>query len=96
MNVLDNTQQLSLSDEQLLEPHLLAQSAQEAARAFITGGTAANTVRSYQSALTYWSAWLQLRYGLALGDKAMPPAVVIQFIVDHLARPLEDGSWTHL
>ncbi|WP_286977524.1 site-specific integrase [Pseudomonas sp.] len=96
MNVLDNTQQLSLSDEQLLEPHLLAQNAQEAARAFITGGTAANTVRSYQSALTYWSAWLQLRYGLALGDKAMPPAVVIQFIVDHLARPLEDGSWTHL
>lgn len=96
MDVLDITQQLPLSDEQLLEPHLLAQSAQEAARAFIAGGTAANTVRSYQSALTYWSAWLQLRFGLALGDKAVPPTVVIQFIVDHLARPLEDGSWTHL
>lgn len=96
MNVLEITQQLPLSDEPLLEPHLLAESAQEAAKAFIAGGTAANTVRSYQSALTYWSAWLRLRYGVALGDKALPAELVIQFIVDHLARPLEDGSWTHL
>lgn len=96
MNVLDLTNQLPLIDEALLNPQELAISAQEAASGFVAGGTAANTVRSYQSALTYWSAWLRLRYGVALGDSALPPAVAIQFIVDHLSRPLEDGTWAHL
>ncbi|MFZ3183984.1 MAG: site-specific integrase [Pseudomonas sp.] len=96
MNVLELTVQLQLIDEPLLNPQELALIAQEAASGFVASGTAANTVRSYQSALTYWSAWLRLRYGVALGDAPLPPAVVIQFIVDHLSRPLEDGSWTHL
>jgi site-specific recombinase XerC len=47
-------------------------------------------VRSHRSALAYWSAWLQLRYGQALGDAPLPPAVAIQFVLDHLARPLAD------
>ncbi|MHC8366846.1 site-specific integrase [Pseudomonas sp. ZT5P21] len=96
MTVLNITDQLPLVDATPLDPHFLAINAQEAAAAFIAAGTAANTVRSYRSALTYWSAWLQLRYGQVLGDVPLPVTVAIQFVLDHLARPLEDGSWTHL
>ncbi|EMV7338274.1 TPA: site-specific integrase [Pseudomonas aeruginosa] len=74
----------------------LADSTRAAAEAFIAAGTAANTVRSYQSALTYWSAWLRLRYRRSLGDGPLPPEVAVQFIVDHLARPDTNGGWTHL
>lgn len=79
-----------------LDPHFLAASAQQAAAAFVAAGTAANTVRSYRSALAYWSAWLQLRYGQRLGDAPVPVAVAIQFVLDHLARPLEGGGWSHM
>ena len=96
MNVIDLTDQLALVDETPLDPHFLALNAQEAAAAFIAAGTAANTVRSYRSALTYWSAWLQLRYGQVLGDAPLPATVAVQFVLDHLARPLADGSWAHL
>ena len=96
MNVIEITDQLPLVDETPLDPHVLAINAQEAAAAFIAAGTSANTVRSYRSALTYWSAWLQLRYGQALGDAPLPAAVAIQFVLDHLARPLDHGGWTHL
>jgi len=85
-----------LVDETPLNPQILALNAQEAAAAFIAAGTAANTVRSYRSALAYWSAWLQLRYGQVLGDAPLPAAVAIQFVLDHLARPLADGTWAHL
>lgn len=96
MNVLNITDQLALVDEMPLDPQSLALHAQEAAAAFIAAGTAANTVRSYRSALAYWSAWLQLRYGQALGDAPLPPAVAMQFVLDHLARPLAEGGWAHL
>jgi integrase len=96
LNVLNITDQLALVDETPLNPQFLALHAQEAAAAFIAAGTAANTVRSYRSALAYWSAWLQLRYGQALGDAPLPPAVAVQFVLDHLARPLADGGWAHL
>ncbi|MBV6823502.1 site-specific integrase [Pseudomonas sp. PD9R] len=96
MNVLNITDQLLLVDETPLDPHFLALSAQQAAAAFIAAGTAANTVRSYRSALAYWSAWLQLRYGQALGDAPLPTTVAVQFVLDHLARPLADGGWVHL
>lgn len=69
---------------------------QAAAAAFVAAGTAPNTVRSYRSALTYWAAWLQGRYGEALGDTPLPPAVAVQFVLDHLACPRDDGSWEHL
>jgi len=85
-----------LVDESPLDPDVLALNAQEAGAAFIAAGTAANTVRSYRSALAYWSAWLQLRYGQALRDAPLPATVALQFILDHLARPLEDDTWTHL
>ncbi|MFJ4588489.1 site-specific integrase [Pseudomonas moraviensis] len=96
MNVLIITDQLTLVDETPLDPQTLALHTQEAAAAFIAAGTAANTVRSYRSALAYWSAWLQLRYGQALGDAPLPAAVAVQFVLDHLARPLADGTWAHL
>ncbi|WP_448090315.1 tyrosine-type recombinase/integrase [Pseudomonas azerbaijanoccidentalis] len=96
MNVLNITDQLLLVDESLLDLHFLALNAQEAAAEFIAAGTAANTIRSYRSALAYWSAWLQLRYGQALGDMPLPATVAVQFVLDHLARPLADGSWAHL
>ncbi|MHA6575459.1 site-specific integrase [Pseudomonas yamanorum] len=96
MNVLNLTDQLSLVDETPLAPQFLALNAQEAAAAFIAAGTAANTVRSYRSAVAYWSAWLQLRYGHVLGDAPLPATVAVQFVVDHLARPTADGEWVHL
>lgn len=96
MNVLNITDPLALVDEPPLDPQSLALHAQEAAAAFIAAGTAVNTVRSYRSALAYWSAWLQLRYGRALGDAPLPGAVAVQFVLDHLARPLADGGWKYL
>lgn len=78
-----------------LEIDSLSQAAQDAVSDFLKAGTAANTVRSYQGALTYWSAWLQVRYGLALGDGPITKVVAIQFIVDHLRRPQDDGTWAH-
>jgi integrase len=69
---------------------------QAAAAALVAAGTAANTVRSYRSALTYWAAWLHGRYGETLGGAPLPASVVVQFVVDHLARPLDDGGWEHL
>lgn len=49
-------------------------------------------MRSYRSALTYWTAWLQGRYGQPLGDAPLPVAVVVQFVLDHLACPQDDGA----
>lgn len=84
-----------LSSAAALEADSLSQASQDAVTDFLKAGTAANTVRSYQGALIYWSAWLQVRYGVALGDGPIPPAVAIQFIIDHLKRPQADGTWTH-
>lgn len=89
------TEPVQMLSSQPLVLRELADSTRAAAEAFIAAGTAANTVRSYQSALTYWSAWLRLRYRRSLGDGALPPEVAVQFIVDHLARPDTAGNWTH-
>jgi integrase len=96
MTVINITDQLTLGDQSPLDLHGLSANAEQAAAAFIAVGTASNTVRSYRSALTYWSAWLQLRYGLPLGNGPLPATVAVHFVLDHLARPLEDGSWAHL
>lgn len=96
MDVLNITSQIRQVDETPLDLHFLTLNAQEAAAAFIAAGTADNTVRSYRSALAYWAAWLHLRYGHALGEAPLPAAVAVQFVVDHLARPTDDGKWVHL
>lgn len=96
MNVLNNTDINPQPSDAPLALNGLSESTRNAAEAFIAAGTAANTVRSYRSALAYWAAWLQLRYGRTLGDGALPAEVAVQFIVDHLARPGADGSWSQL
>lgn len=96
MNVSKHTNLPRTTVETPLSVHLLTESAHQAAQAFVASGTAANTVRSYRSALAYWSAWLRLRFGIALGDGPLPDTVVMQFVLDHLARPLPDGGWAHL
>lgn len=96
MNVLNTTDQWPRVDETPWDPHGLAIHAQQAAAVFIAAGTAANTLHSYCSALRYWSAWLQLHYGQALGSTPLPATVAVQFVLNHLARPLDDGGWAQL
>ncbi len=92
---MNHTTLLPLSDNALLATDRLDAEARAAAAAFVAAGTAANTLRSYRSALAYWAAWLQLRYGRSLEGGALPEAVAVQFILDHLARP-QDGGWVQL
>jgi integrase len=61
----------------------LSQQAEAAIAAFFHEGTSRNTARTYRTALQYWGAWHALRYGSALAAP-VSPAVVNQFIVDHL------------
>jgi len=79
----------------LLDVAMFDTASQAAVAAFVAAGTAANTVRSYRSALTYWTAWLHGRYGHSLGGAPVPVSVVVQFVLDHLACPQDDGSWVH-
>lgn len=74
----------------------LAQSAQRAINAFVAACAGTNTDRSYRSALSYWAAWLKLRYRRALDDGCLPPEIAAQFILDHLARPDADNNCQHL
>lgn len=74
---------------------VLEDGARAAADEFIAAGTAANTVRSYRSALTYWEAWLRSRMSLELAGGPVPQAAVVVFITDHLARPAGAGKWAH-
>jgi integrase len=67
----------------LEEAHRLSQEAESAVAAFFHEGTSRNTARTYKTALQYWGAWHALRYGTAIAAP-VSPAVVIQFIVDHL------------
>jgi len=93
---MNSTSETKLPTPVPLDLFRLADSTRFAAEAFIAAGIATNTVRSYRSALTYWAAWLQLRYSRAPGDGALPPEFAVQFIVDHLARPDGASGWSHL
>ncbi|MRK21955.1 site-specific integrase [Pseudomonas sp. JG-B] len=92
---MNHTHLLPSSDNALLAVDRLDATARAAAAAFVAAGTAANTLRSYRSALAYWAAWLQLRYGRTLDAGPLEDTVAVQFILDHLARPV-DGGWAHL
>lgn len=70
---------------QLLLPAQLAEQAADAVRELLAEAAAANTTRSYVSALRYWAGWHRARYGMELG-LPVPEAVVMQFVVDHVAR----------
>lgn len=77
-----------------LAPEELSASAQSAVRALLDQGESPNTVRSYRSALRYWSAWFSLRYGQPL-TMPLPVTVVLQFVVDHAERMDENGRLQH-
>ena len=71
-------------------PAALSADGEAAVAHLLRKGEAANTTASYRSALKYWAAWFSGRYQVAL---ALPvaPAVVLQFVVDHVERTTDDG-----
>ncbi|KRG85324.1 site-specific integrase [Stenotrophomonas sp. JC08] len=73
----------------------LAQQAADAVRELLAEAAAANTTRSYATALRYWAGWHQARYGVEL---ALPTseAVVIQFLIDHIQRKNKAGLVSEL
>ncbi|MBL8300703.1 MAG: site-specific integrase [Rhodanobacteraceae bacterium] len=70
---------------QLLLPAQLAEQAAEAVRELLAEAAAANTTRSYASALRYWAGWHRARFGIEL-NLPVAEAVVMQFVIDHVAR----------
>ena len=89
------TQGLSRNLAQLPDavPDLLSTQTADAVREVIAEGTAANTVRAYESAMRYWQNWHQLRFGSPL-TFPVSEACVIQFLVDHLRRTNSRGELT--
>lgn len=76
-----------------MQPEQLAARANEAVREIFAEAASINTTRSYASALRYWAAWFQGRYARQIA-LPVPPAVVVQFVVDHLARTSKTGlAW---
>jgi integrase len=74
-------------------PDQLAARANEAVREILAEAASANTTRSYASALRYWAAWHQGRYGEPIALPVLEP-IAIQFVVDHLSRRSKDGlAW---
>ncbi len=69
---------------------LLSDSTLHALKELLREGEAANTVRSYQSAMRYWAGWHQFRLGQAI-TLPLPVDVVLQFIADHAQRSTPYG-----
>lgn len=72
-------------------PVQLAQQAADAVRELLAEAAAANTTRSYASALRYWAGWHTARYGIHL-TLPVPESTVLQFVVDHVVRRATDGD----
>ncbi|MCI3208168.1 integrase [Pandoraea capi] len=79
----------------LLNPATLDADAREAAQALAREGDSVNTRQSYQSAMRYWMGWYRLRYGEAL-VAPLPPAAIVQFVVDHAQRQGKHGLTTEM
>lgn len=79
----------------LVLPEQLAQNAANAVRELLAEAAAANTTRSYATALRYWAGWHQGRYGVEL-TLPVSEAVVIQFLVDHIQRKHKTGLVSEL
>ncbi|HSD40083.1 MAG TPA: site-specific integrase [Rhodocyclaceae bacterium] len=62
----------------------------EAVAQLIAEGESAHTTRSYRAALRYWAAWFAMRFGCSL-SLPVAPAVVMQFVVDHVQRRSDQG-----
>ncbi|VVE87021.1 site-specific integrase [Pandoraea bronchicola] len=78
-----------------LDPSALNDDARQAAQALAHEGDSANTRQSYQSAMRYWLGWYRLRYGQALVTP-LPPAVIVQFVVDHAEHQGKHGLRTEM
>ncbi len=76
-------------------PEQLAQQAADAVRELLAEAAAANTTRSYATALRYWAGWHQARFGAEL-TLPVSEAVVIQFLVDHIQRKSKTGLISEL
>lgn len=77
----------------LVLPEQLAAQAAEAVRELLAEAAAANTTRSYATALRYWAGWHHARFGTEL-TLPLSEAAVIQFVVDHVARRNDEGlTW---
>lgn len=76
-----------------LDPARLDARAIQAVQAFLKQGESANTRASYRSAVRYWLAWFEARYGKEM-TPPVHPATVIQFIVDH-AQHRGEGQEMH-
>jgi integrase len=81
---------LSTSASSLVLPEQLAQQAADAVRELLAEAAAANTTRSYATALRYWAGWHQARFSIEL-TLPVTEAVVIQFLVDHIQRKNKTG-----
>jgi integrase len=73
-----------------LQPHELSDVTAHAVEELLREGESRNTVASYRAALRYWAAWFALRYGVQI-TLPVPPAAVLQFIVDHAQRTTNKG-----
>lgn len=78
-----------------LQPEQLTELTLKAVHELLREGEAPNTQASYRSALRYWAAWYGLRYGRQIA-LPLPPACVLQFIVDHAQRSGEQGLVSEL
>lgn len=81
---------ISATTANLVLPEQLAQQAADAVRELLAEAAAANTTRSYATALRYWAGWHQARYGIEL-TMPVSETVVIQFLVDHIQRKNKTG-----
>jgi integrase len=80
----------TLHSRPALKPHEVSEVTQRAVDELVREGESKNTMASYRSALRYWAAWFALRYGVKL-QLPVPPAAVVQFIVDHAQRTSDKG-----
>lgn len=79
----------------LVLPEHLAQQAADAVRELLAEAAAANTTRSYATALRYWAGWHLGRFGTEL-TLPVNEVVVIQFLVDHIQRKGKTGLVSEL
>lgn len=80
----------TLQTQPALEPSVLSVVAARAVDELMREGESANTLASYRSALRYWAAWFNVRYGQPIA-LPLPPSAVLQFIVDHAQRTTPSG-----
>lgn len=80
----------TLQTQPALEPSVLSVVAARAVDELMREGESANTLASYRSALRYWAAWFNVRYGQPIA-LPLPPSAVLQFIVDHAQRTTPNG-----